>query len=94
MLLPQGLLMYDEDDNEIYRGDLDKDLCREIVAFAEQQSAIFLCDALPARMLGLDLRVHSSNAPDILLIFSDHQLLRQCRLYIRLSLSAEHQVLG
>ncbi|KAK9817632.1 hypothetical protein WJX74_008957 [Apatococcus lobatus] len=32
----QGLLMYDEDDNEIYRGDLDKQLCRDIVAFAEK----------------------------------------------------------
>ncbi len=32
--------MYDEDDKEIYRGDLDKDLCREIVAFAEQKGAL------------------------------------------------------
>ena len=31
--------MYDEDDKEIYRGDLDKQLCRDIVAFAERQSA-------------------------------------------------------
>ena len=43
----QGLLMYDEDDKEIYRGDLDKDLCREIVAFAEEQS-MFSWHLLPA----------------------------------------------
>ncbi|KAK9853914.1 hypothetical protein WJX84_005069 [Apatococcus fuscideae] len=34
----QGLLMYDEDDKEIYRGDLDQQLCREIVAFAAHQN--------------------------------------------------------